>query len=202
MMPYLINVKSYDAPPVDMREIMRYAGVLKATTEIEKIVDEIVCEVGKNLTYKICYGEFQIIRLEQGLDLGFLKTDSKSANERLNGCNTLVLFAATIGMEIDRYISRYSVISPTRALICQAFGAERIEALCDLFCADISKMYSQNGLTVKNRFSPGYGDIPLEMQKEIFAVLDCSKKIGVSLNDSLLMSPSKSVTAIIGIKKD
>ena len=47
-----------------------------------------------------------------------------------------------------------------------------------------------------------YGDLPLEMQKDIFNVLDCSKRIGLTLNESLLMSPSKSVTAIIGISKD
>ena len=50
----------------------------------------------------------------------------------------------------------------------------------------------------KPRFSPGYGDLSLEVQKEIFSLLDCPRKIGVSLGDSLLMTPSKSVTAIIG----
>lgn len=49
------------------------------------------------------------------------------------------------------------------------------------------------------RFSPGYGDLPINMQKDIFAALDCPRKIGLSLNESLLMSPSKSVTAIIGV---
>lgn len=49
------------------------------------------------------------------------------------------------------------------------------------------------------RFSPGYGDLPLSAQREIFAVLDCGKRIGLMLNDSLLMSPSKSVTAFVGI---
>ena len=48
-------------------------------------------------------------------------------------------------------------------------------------------------------FSPGYGDLPLDLQREIFAALDCPKRIGVSLNESLLMSPSKSVSAIIGL---
>ena len=55
------------------------------------------------------------------------------------------------------------------------------------------------GKFLKPRFSPGYGDLPLEMQRDIFRVLDCSRKIGLTLNESLLMSPSKSVTAIVGI---
>ena len=78
----------------------------------------------------------------------------------------------------------------------QSIGAERIETLCDAFCKDIS---SELGVTLKPRFSAGYGDLPLEAQKDIFRVLDCSKKIGLTLNDSLLMSPTKSVTAIVGI---
>ena len=56
-------------------------------------------------------------------------------------------------------------------------------------------------MQLRPRFSPGYGDLPLELQKDVFRVLDCPRKIGLSLNESLLMSPSKSVTAIIGIGK-
>ena len=81
----------------------------------------------------------------------------------------------------------------------QAIGAERIEALCDVFCEKIRLDAESAGLFPRPRFSPGYGDFPLELQKDIFRVLDCSRKIGLTLNESLLMSPSKSVTAVIGL---
>ena len=90
---------------------------------------------------------------------------------------------------------RYTSLSPAKALFFQAIGAERIESLCDTFCAELK----ENGLQLRPRFSPGYGDLPLDLQKDLFRVLDCSRKIGLTLNESLLMSPSKSVTAIIGI---
>ena len=77
----------------------------------------------------------------------------------------------------------------------QAIGTERIESRCDEFCNYIEKEY---GYTAP-RFSAGYGDFPLDIQKEIFDVLDPGRKIGVTLNQSMLMSPSKSVTAIVGI---
>ena len=77
----------------------------------------------------------------------------------------------------------------------QAIGAERIESLCDAFCAE----REAEGLRLRPRFSPGYGDLPLELQRDLFRGLDCSRKIGLTLNESLLMSPSKSVTAIAGI---
>ncbi|MBQ5601557.1 MAG: Vitamin B12 dependent methionine synthase activation subunit, partial [Clostridia bacterium] len=71
-----------------------------------------------------------------------------------------------------------------------------IEALCDAFCADIKKEYNTG---LEPRFSPGYGDLPLSAQKNIFAVLDPERRIGLTLNSSLLMSPSKSVTAFVGL---
>jgi cobalamin-dependent methionine synthase I len=79
----------------------------------------------------------------------------------------------------------------------QAIGAERIEALCDVVCAELKEIYGSVG----DRFSPGYGDFSLTAQRDIFTMLGCEKRIGLTLNDSLLMSPTKSVTAIIGLKK-
>ena len=81
-------------------------------------------------------------------------------------------------------------------MIFQAIGTERIESLCDTFCGEYSK---EKNVNLKPRFSPGYGDLSLETQKDIFIILDCPRKIGVTLNESFLMSPSKSVTAFVGI---
>ena len=79
----------------------------------------------------------------------------------------------------------------------QALGAERIEALCDSFCDFLAAEYAP--LTVRQRFSPGYGDLPLQNQRAFFDALQCHREIGLYLNESLLMSPTKSVTAIVGI---
>ena len=81
----------------------------------------------------------------------------------------------------------------------QAIGAERIEALCDSLCEELKSSLKTEGKTSKPRFSPGYGDLPLSFQKDVFRVLEPEKRIGLTLNASLLMSPTKSVTAIIGI---
>ena len=112
-----------------------------------------------------------------------------------------MIFAATIGVEIDRLITKYSRLSPAKAFCCQAIGAERVEELCDDFCESVNEKLGAGGEMLKPRFSPGYGDLPLETQKMIFSLLDCPKRIGVTLGDSLLMSPSKSVTAFAGITK-
>ena len=197
-----VYTKIYEAPPIDKKEILRYAGVRGDAPELEDILASCIAETSGRLTYKVCYRELPISVSDEVLDLGFCRTASSGLKKNLNGCSSIILFAATVGIEIDRLIARYSAISPTKALMLQAIGAERIESLCNLFNIEISEQKKAEGYSTRPRFSAGYGDFSIEAQKEIFAALDCSRKIGLSLNQSLLMSPSKSVTAIIGISKD
>ena len=179
-----VFVKRYSEDfPINVREIWRYAGV-KGTPDghLQELLDTVIADLKGKLSYRVCYRKMQ--------ELPFGK-ESKDLAKSLKGCKQVIVFAATIGLELDRYIAKFQHISATRALLAQAYGAERIEALCNAFCKEMA------GCT--KRFSPGYGDLPLETQKDIFALLDCGKHIGVSLNESLLMMPSKSVTAIFGI---
>ena len=193
----MIYTKNYPAPEINERECFRYAGTnFNVVSEEERALYEACLkEVEQKLTYKVCWGRFPVKRGENSLDFGILQTDSKALMKNLEGCEEVIVFAATIGLELDRLIRRYTNLSPAKALFFQAIGAERIESLCDAFCDELK----ENGLQLRPRFSPGYGDLPLELQKDIFRVLDCPRKIGLTLNESLLMSPSKSVTAIIGI---
>ena len=133
--------------------------------------------------------------------MGFAKVKSEDLAENLKECDSIILFAACIGLEVDRLISKYAILSPAKSVIFQAIGAERVESLCCLFNKEIKEQINLEKKDVRTRFSPGYGDLPLEFQKEVFKVLDCQRQIGVTLNKSLLMSPSKSVTAIIGITR-
>lgn len=197
-----VRTKTYAAPPLDRAEILRYAGARGRSPELEALLEECIAESGGKLSYKVCWREFPVIRREGSLDLGFAETSSASLARNLAGCGSVVLFAATVGIGMDRLIARYSSLSPAKALLLQAFGAERIEALCDVFNEEVTREQAAAGRGTRPRFSPGYGDFPLEMQERIFAVLDCSRKIGLFLNGSFLMTPSKSVTALIGITAD
>ena len=128
--------------------------------------------------------------------MGFCRTESASLAKNLCGCKKIILFAATVGIGIDRLIMKYGKLSPAKGIIMQGIGAERIEALCDAF----SERLGEEGYVLRPRFSPGYGDLSLDLQKQIFATLQPEKNIGLTLSSSCLMSPTKSVTAIIGIK--
>ena len=194
-----VYTKTYDAPIYDKREIYRYAGVSAPNGETERLLEECLNELGDKLTYKVCYRELPVSVNDGVIDLGFAKTDSRSLLKALDGCDSIVLFAASIGVGMDRLIARYSSLSPAKALLFQAIGTEQIESLCDVFQSDIASVKAESGKNVRPRFSPGYGDLPLELQRDVFNALDCKKRIGLALCESLLMTPSKSVTAIIGI---
>lgn len=188
--------KTYSEPTFCEKEILRYAGCKEADGEISALLQNCIKEVRDKLCYKVCYREFSVAVDGNFCDFGAFKFKSENLALNLKGCKSVIIFAATVGVGIDRLIAKYSRISPAKALMFQAIGAERIESLCDTFCNDIA--HDMN-MGTKPRFSAGYGDLPLEVQKEIFAVLDCEKRIGLTLNDSLLMSPSKSVTAFLGL---
>ena len=192
----VILSKTYTEPPFCEKEILRYAACKEADSEISALVKACINEIKNKLTYKVCYCEMPVNIDGNTCDFGAFGLHSQNLALNLKGCERVILFAATVGIGIDRLIAKYGHISPSKALMFQAIGAERIEALCDAFCDDI---WAEYNMGTKPRFSPGYGDFPIAAQKDIFAVLSPEKYIGLTLTDSMLMSPSKSVTAIVGL---
>lgn len=183
---YNVYEKTYtDLPDFDRREILRYAGVKgEADGKTLDLLDECLQESRTAFSYRVCYCELSQSALTEKITAA---KESESLARFLSGAEQAVAFAATVGLGIDRLINRYVGVSPVKALFFQAIGAERIEELCESFCKEFG---------LKKRFSPGYGDFALTAQREIFSMLGCEKRIGLSLTDSLLMTPTKSVTAI------
>ena len=197
-----VLTKTYPHFPFNEKMILRFAGVTSSTPQIECLLKECLEEVKDKFSYKICFTECDIIPDKNHVDFGLFTADSKSLKSHLIGCNSAIVFAATVGIEIDKTIAKYSEISPSKALILAAIGNERIEGLCDIFCQEIEENKNEKYFKTTTRFSAGYGDLKLETQKELFRILQCHRNIGLTLNDSLIMSPTKSVTAIIGLKED
>ena len=195
-----VLTKSYAPPEINKSEILRYAQVSAPTKEILSLMEECISLAEQSITYRVCYAEFPLNIKENVIDMQFARTSSNDLQKNLHGCDSVILFAATLGNGLDRLIAKYGSLSPSKAFMLQAIGAERIEALCNTFNDDIKSEVIAKGKVTCPRFSAGYGDLPLEFQREIFIALDCPRKIGLTLNESLLMSPTKSVTAIIGIK--
>ena len=197
-----ITVKNYAPPPWDLGEILRYCGAGgEGGKALSSLMEECIREAETGLHYRVCFRELTVSCKGDQLDMEFAQISSENLRNNLSGCKRAVVFAATVGLELDRLIVRYSRLSPTKAVLLQAIGAQRIESLCDAFCEELREAALLKGEDTAPRFSPGYGDLPLSLQRDIFRVLDCERKIGLTLNESLLMSPTKSVTAFVGLRK-
>ena len=186
--------------PFDEREILRYAMLPSFAPPPEELPLEECLEAAKGAARcRAVWTRYPVIREGKTLDLGFARTNSRGLREHLEGCDEIILFACTAGAEMDRRIARAKLSSPAKALLMHAIGAQQVEGGCDRLCRELAEQFPDKQLT--DRFSPGYGDLPLEMQKDVMTALDCGRTVGITLTDSLLMTPSKSVTAIIGMKE-
>lgn len=128
-------------------------------------------------------------------DFGIIESESLKKN--LQNCKSAYVFAATAGSEVDRQIKKLSLMSDGKGMILSCIASSGIECWCDFINDEMAKKN-----VLRPRFSPGYGDVPLCVQKDIFAFLDVNRKIGMSLTEALMMVPVKSVTAIVGILEE
>ena len=196
-----IIFKTYDKIVLNEREAFRYMSCKSPDEQMKRLFEECLSECLGALSYKACWREFPLLFCGDEINLGFARTKSRALFTNLKGCGKIVLFAATVGHEMDRLIKKQSLLSPAKSVCLQAIGSERVESLCDTLNAELKEQYKKQGFLLKPRFSPGYGDLSLSLQREIMPALDCAKLLGISLGENLMMSPSKSVTAIIGVYK-
>ena len=198
MMENEVIHRLFAKPKIDYDAILKYAMCKEATEEVVSLLDECIYEARLSFYYRVSYIVLPVETKGEFVDLGFAKSSSKMLMKAMDGCDSCILFAATVGGNIDHLIRKYSRTAPAKALLFQALGTERVETLCKTFVKAIKR---EMKIKTSRRVSPGYGDLPLEIQKDIFNLLNCARTIGLTLNDNMLMSPSKSVTAFMGIKK-
>lgn len=195
-----IIVREFPQAEVNIREALRYAGVraeMSAATELITQCCEKLLPVIKGLTV---YRVLDFSSDGETCRIGGASVKSASLSRAMRDADSVIVFAATVGMDTDRMIARYTKISEAMAHMLSSLAVERVESLCDTLCKSLSDELCEE-YTLTPRFSAGYGDLPIEFQRQIFAMLNPEKYIGLTLNGSLLMSPSKSVSAIIGLKR-
>ena len=149
------------------------------------------------LTPKYAYTRVNVaFKSENICDLGFGDIESRDLIRALDGCREAYILGVTIGIGADRLISRLALTSPAESFITDALASAAADSLCD---------YADNLLrgTGKKpfRYAPGYGDMPLSYQPAVLSALNADYTLGITLNGSLLMTPMKSITAIMGIKE-
>lgn len=195
---YKVEKATYSFAPVNFNEVVRYTGAKTADENLKNLIDDCAseCERENAVSFSVCFTETPVSVKDGETDFSVFSLKSKNLAYALRGAKSALIFACTVGMGIDRLIKKYSEINPLRALVFQALGAERVETFIEIFIKDYEK---NRGVRLSPRFSAGYGDLPLAAQKDVFNLLNPQKHLGLTLNDSLLMSPSKSVTAFAGI---
>lgn len=179
--------------PFNQKEALRYAGAV-LTDELSDLIISCRCELEGIATPMICGTIVPVSITDDEIKLSAFTLNSRNLAKNLRGCSSALIFAATLGIGVDRTIFAASRTSPSKAVLLQGAAAEGIEALCD---AAEERFIGVS--PSRPRFSPGYGDLSLEAQRVIFSLLSPEKHIGLTLNESLMLSPSKSVTAIVGI---
>ncbi len=186
-------------PPVSRRVVFRYAACPVPGEVEQALLSACLEEAEACLSPRALYLELPLSLSEEIARCGSLSLASAALCRHLAGCDRVVLFAATVGPGLDRLLLKYSRLSPARAVLLQALGAERVEALCDALCVHLVAGAQQGGRVCRARFSPGYADLPLSVQGDIFSLLDCPRRLGLSLTAGGLMTPTKSVTALVGL---
>ena len=192
-----------EIPLKEIQRYMGYRGITDIAPEMQEKIRKAADQVSIQSHPRIISREYRITVSEKTVvihaDNEDVTLESESLVRNLSGCCGALLLAATIGPACDMLVRRAGVTSAAEASIYQAAGAAAIEAFLDDYNEKLKTSYEARGLFLRPRFSPGYGDLKLEHQKDWFRLLDITKQIGIELTDSLLMVPTKSVTAVIGI---
>ena len=186
----------------DRKEILRYLGYKGQQLpdeETEESISRCLEELSTNAEPRSVLRRFPVERREGKLLIAGILFESRSLEKHLASCREAVLFAATLGIQPDRMIARAQVRNLRDALVLQACAAAMIEAYCDDIEQQIQQEAREENLQVKSRFSPGYGDLNILLQRDLCRVLDTGRRIGVTLTESCMLVPVKSVTAIVGL---
>lgn len=202
---FLFPDKSSFSP--NFKEVARYLGYRRTTPPdaevsalMQKAASEMLAAMKPQAVFEIFPVTFGQLSQTLAPEVSFadVTLHSRDLGRNLAGCSKVALLAATIGPQVDALIRRHSSLDPVYASILQATGAMFIEELVDLVNEEIKKIAAAEGLKTKPRYSPGFGDVPLQVQKDFFRLLPCTR-IGLTLMDTLIMAPEKSVTAFVGI---
>ncbi len=198
---YVVLSKDLTVDAIPHKEILRYMRAHGETDKIMQSVTDAEKLVLEAASCRACWTRVEVKELsENSLALGNIEVVSADLSKRLSGCNSAFVFAVTAGVGVDRVIRASEVKSPLLSLACDAAGSALAEELCNQIDASLAAEVKTEGKQTVKRFSAGYGDLSLECQKDICALLDTPKNIGASLTDGIMIAPCKTVTAIIGIK--
>ncbi|MCI9442910.1 MAG: Vitamin B12 dependent methionine synthase activation subunit [Ruminococcus sp.] len=187
-----------------IKEAVRYLGYGKNAVDAQtlELIENSFRELQSAASRKSVYRIFHLSYMGgEQICFGNLEVKSKSLGKNLLGCDKIVLFGATLGVGVDQLLFRSSKTDMAKAVVLQACAAALLEEYCDECQDKIAEEMKKEDRFLRPRFSPGYGDFSIECQSNVIQMLDAAKTIGLTITESFMMVPSKSVTAVIGASK-
>lgn len=181
----------------DIDEALRYLGVHSdpdgsVRRRLSALAEELSTQIAPRYIWRIQ----QISRDGDNLLLGHYPLTGRSAAKMLADCDRCAVLICTLGLDFDMWLRRMQARDMAQAVMLDALGSAYVEAACGAAEREIASRLPGTYLT--DRFSPGYGDLPLDLQPALLEVAE-ARHIGVTVTSSLLMTPQKSVSALIGL---
>ena len=171
------------------------------TRELVRTVENAFEKLEGYITPRIVWGKFPLIHFDGGFKVAGADFYSRDLERLIARCEFCVLMAATLGAEVDRQISLAQKIDMLDGIALDACAS----VLIDLYCDDVMKNEMSEILSpdefLTTRFSPGYGDLELRAVDDVITILNATRRIGLSMTHSFMMTPVKSITAFSGIAK-
>ena len=180
---------------IDLAQAARYFGVrgeadLPTTALLERCAAPLLAvAVPRAVWIETSIEDLTEAGILQGSDIG----------RHLAGCNRAILLAVTLGSGVDAQIRRAGVGDIAASVASDALGSALAEQAADAAEAELKQQAAKEGKYLTGRFSPGYGDWDIAVQPLVAAALDTVRKAGLCVTDTNLMTPRKSVTAILGV---
>ncbi len=187
----MITCGSLPFPEINRNELRARLG---CPTDSVPLIPKCLNELKKTASARYVCRFCDIKRAGNAIDLGFGEIISKDLTKNLGQCRRAAVFAVTLGSGVDRLLIKLGKLVPSEQFITDAIASALAESVCD----EAEKLIFE-GTSHTPRFSVGYGDLPLNLQKPLLQFLDAEKTLGITLSSSLLMTPTKSITAIAGI---
>ncbi len=186
--------------PISLSEAARYMGIKGAPTEaIQDMLERCERVVRERVNPKYVYLETSVEFKDNVVILGAMSEPltGEDIKRHLSGCNRAIMLAATLSQEADKLIRQAAVTDMAESLAIDCLCSAAVEQVCNRAEADI---FQKHDIPYRTwRFSPGYGDLPISLQKSFLIALNAQRRIGLTVTESSLLIPSKSVTAVIGI---
>lgn len=185
---------------IDKSEAVRYLGYGESTPDdkTKQLID--ICEqkLLDVIDIRYVYRSFAVEKSPNGIDIGeaSLRLEGNDICRHLDGCEKVTLMCVTLSDAVDKLIRRLQLMDMALSVITDSLANAAVEQACDIVEAEITNRH--NDMFSTWRFSVGYGDFSIEAQRRIIETLDANKRIGVSVSESFMLTPLKTVTAVIG----